>query len=217
MIRCSVSLVERLLSLHRRRRFTMIRCPKQHMYQHTCSQCVSTSNFLHLYYHYHLINGVQFQEKTCDVFLYLLTPSSHTPSFGPPRCITTTVFCVPAWWPSRGGDVTVYVRDINQPSLPAPFVLFLFLSVSVCMALSTVFRSINSPDNSPLSHSVLLVLFCLIGPFNSISRHESHPQPWYIILCGWLGLKHQLTVHCVVTNVVFKISSAWFGFSVCLN
>ena len=28
-----------------------------------------------------------------------------------------------------------------------------------CMALSTVFHSINSPDNSPLSHSVLPVLF----------------------------------------------------------
>ena len=32
------------------------------------------------------------------------------------------------------------------------------LSVSVFVALSTVFHSINSPDNSPLSHSVLPVL-----------------------------------------------------------
>ena len=66
---------------------------------------------------------------------------------------------VPMGSPSRGGDVTVYVKDINQPSLPTPFILFLCLfpslSVSVFMALSTVFHSINSPDNSPFSHSVL--------------------------------------------------------------
>ena len=37
---------------------------------------------------------------------------------------------VPAGSPSRGGDVKVYVLDINQPSLPTPFTLFscLFLS-----------------------------------------------------------------------------------------
>ena len=64
----------------------------------------------------------------------------------------------PAGSPFRGGDVTVYVPDINQPSLPTPFYSVL-VSVSVFMALSTVFYSINSPDNSPLSHSVLLVLF----------------------------------------------------------
>ena len=28
---------------------------------------------------------------------------------------------VPAGSPSRGGDVKVYVLDINQPSLPNPF------------------------------------------------------------------------------------------------
>ena len=33
------------------------------------------------------------------------------------------------------------------------------VSVSVFMALSTEFHSINSPDNSPLPHSVLPVLF----------------------------------------------------------
>ena len=59
--------------------------------------------------------------------------------------------------PSRGGDVTIYVLYINQPSLPTPFYSVL-VSVSVFMVLSTVFHSINSPDNSPLSRSVLLVL-----------------------------------------------------------
>ena len=63
---------------------------------------------------------------------------------------------VPAGSPSRGGDV-VYVTDINQPSLPTPFYSVL-VSVSVFMALSTLFHSINFPDNSSLSHSVLPVL-----------------------------------------------------------
>ena len=58
--------------------------------------------------------------------------------------------------PSRGGDVAVYVFDISQPSLPTPF-HYVLVSISVLMALSTVFHSINSPDNSLLSHSVLLV------------------------------------------------------------
>ena len=63
------------------------------------------------------------------------------------------------------GDVAVYVFDINQPSLPTPFYSVL-LSVSVFMALSTVFHSIKFPDNSSLSHSVLPVLFEIIGPFS---------------------------------------------------
>ena len=60
--------------------------------------------------------------------------------------------------PSRGGDVADYVFDINQPSLPTPSCSVL-VSISVFMALSTVFHSINSPNNSLLSHSVLPVLF----------------------------------------------------------
>ena len=61
---------------------------------------------------------------------------------------------VPTGSPSRDGDDAVYVFDINQPSLPSPF-YFVLASVSVFVALSTVVRSINSPDNSPLSLSVL--------------------------------------------------------------
>ena len=56
--------------------------------------------------------------------------------------------------PSRGADVTVYVFDINRPSLPTAFYSVL-VSVSVFMTLSTVLHSMNSPDNSPLSQSVL--------------------------------------------------------------
>ena len=84
---------------------------------------------------------------------------------------------VPAGSPSRGGDVTVYVSDIYQPSLSTPF-YSVRASVSVFKALSTVFHFINSPDNSRLSHSVLPdFFFCLIGPFNYIFLYESLPQP----------------------------------------
>ena len=53
------------------------------------------------------------------------------------------------------------LRQKHKPTeLAHSFFKILFLClVSVVMTLSTVFRSINSPDNSPLSHSVLPVLF----------------------------------------------------------
>ena len=57
---------------------------------------------------------------------------------------------VPAGSPSCGGDDAVYVCDINQQSLPTPF-HSVPMSSSVFMALSTVFHSINSPDNSAFS------------------------------------------------------------------
>ena len=66
---------------------------------------------------------------------------------------------VPTGSPSRGGDVAVYVFGINQPSLPTPFCCSVLVSASVFTALSTVYHSMNSPDNSLLSHSVLPVLF----------------------------------------------------------
>ena len=65
---------------------------------------------------------------------------------------------VPVGSSSPGGDVTVYVFSINQLSLPTPFYSVL-MSISVFMVLSPVFHSINSPDNSLRSHSILPVLF----------------------------------------------------------
>ena len=104
-------------------------------------------------------------------------------------------FFFPTGSPSRGGDVAVYVSDINQLSFPTPFYSVL-VSVSVFMALSSVFHSIKSPNNSPLvlsrditpsgclgsKHQLTLTLFfksyfCLIGPFNYISLYESLLQP----------------------------------------
>ena len=87
------------------------------------------------------------------------------------------------------------MSDINQPSLPTPFYSFL-ASISVFMALPTVFHSINSPHYSVVVFSVLQFYLCLISPFNYISLCESLPQPWYNPL--WLtGLKastNQLTL-----------------------
>ena len=83
-----------------------------------------------------------------------------------------------------GGDVAVYVFDVNQPSLPTPF-YSVHVSISVFIALSTVFRSINSPDNSLLSQSVLPVLFL---PFNwSFQLYYLFMKVSFsldIILCG---------------------------------
>ena len=67
---------------------------------------------------------------------------------------------------SRGGDVVIYVKDKNQPSLPTPFYSVL-VSVSAFMTISTVFYSINFLGNSPLSHSVLPVL---ILPYRSFQQ-----------------------------------------------
>ena len=75
--------------------------------------------------------------------------------------------------PARVGDVAVYVFDISQSSLPTPFYSEL-VSISVFVALSTVFHSINSPDIAPLSHSVLQVLFLLYWSFQ---LYISLPKP----------------------------------------
>ena len=59
-----------------------------------------------------------------------------------------------------------FMSDINQPSLPTPFYSVL-ASIPVFMAFSTVFHSINSPNNCPFSDcssgliSALLVLSTL--------------------------------------------------------
>ena len=47
----------------------------------------------------------------------------------------------------------------HKPAKLAHSFFSVLVSVSVCMTLSTVLHSINSPDNSPLSHSALSVLF----------------------------------------------------------
>ena len=99
-------------------------------------------------------------------------------------CAFIPILLVPVGSLSRAGDVEVYVLDINQRSLPTPFYSVL-VSVSVFMALSYVFYSINFPDNSPLSHSVLPVLFLPYWSFQLymylFMKVSLSPD---IILCG---------------------------------
>ena len=64
--------------------------------------------------------------------------------------------CIPMGSPSHGGNVTVYIWH-KPTKLAHPF-LSVLVAISVFMALSTVLHLINSPDNSPFSHSVLVVL-----------------------------------------------------------
>ena len=71
----------------------------------------------------------------------------------------------------------VGMSDINQLSLPTPYSVL--VSVSVFMALSTVFLSIYSSDSSPLFRFVLSVLFVPYWSFQIYISYESLPQPWY--------------------------------------
>ena len=97
--------------------------------------------------------------------------------------IYCSLACSSAGSASHGGDVTVYVFDINPPSLPTPFNSVL-MSVSVFMAVSTVFHCLISPDNFPLSHSVLPVLFLPYLVLSTISLFMKVSFSPDIILCG---------------------------------
>ena len=74
-----------------------------------------------------------------------------------------TVPGVPSGSPSRGGDVKVCVLDINQPSLPTPFTLFLCLFLShgpfTCISFNRLSRQLSVFSFcSPGLISALLVL-----------------------------------------------------------
>ena len=85
--------------------------------------------------------------------------------------------------PSRGGDVVVYIFDINQLSLPTPFNSVL-VSVSVSIAASTVFHSISPPDNSPHSHSVLPVFISALLVLSTLYLFMKVSLSPDIIFCG---------------------------------
>ena len=72
---------------------------------------------------------------------------------------------VPTGSPSHGGDVVVFCQRHKPTQLAHSFFYSVYVSVSVFMALSTLFHSINSPDSSPFSHSVLPVLSLPYWPF----------------------------------------------------
>ena len=78
---------------------------------------------------------------------------------------------VPAGSPSRGGNVAVYVFDINQPSLPTLFILFLCLFLFLWS-----FQLYFIPQILPTTPRFLTLFFrshlCLY-----MSLHESLLQP----------------------------------------
>ena len=89
-------------------------------------------------------------------------PPTRTSFFSFFSCYSRTFSKTRHWRSPRAHHHVVgmlgFMSDRNQPSLLAPCYSVL-ASISVFMALSTVFHSINPPDNSPFSHSVLPVLF----------------------------------------------------------
>ena len=101
----------------------------------------------------------------CSCLVLWVVLSNGGFAFGRYCLCTRRCIVVPTGSPSCGWDAVVYVKDRNQPSLPTPFFYYVLVSISVCVALSTVFHSINSPDNSPFSHSLLPVLFLLYWSF----------------------------------------------------
>ena len=91
---------------------------------------------------------------------------------------------VPVGSPSRGGDVTVYVPDINQPSLSTPFYSVL-VSVSVFMALSSVYLSellrVYSPSRQLRSSSdsrTLRIQHIKTKTFGQRSFSHAAPSVW---------------------------------------
>ena len=95
------------------------------------------------------------------LFVFFLLPSS-SPSGSVGGSVLSSIFyrSYLSLWAHLHvvGMLLLLSFDINQLILPTPF-YFALVSVSVFMAFSAVFYSINSPNNSPLFHSVLPVLF----------------------------------------------------------
>ena len=98
------------------------------------------------------------QQPLCQKITRTEKPLGHCTTLSHFMFYNSMITLVPPDSLSCDRDVAVYVFDINKPSLPSPFHPVL-VSTLVFKALSTVFPTINSPDNTPLSHSVLPVLF----------------------------------------------------------
>ena len=96
--------------------------------------------------------GVTVGDSGLCCWVFCLLSATHS------LCLLS--FHVPKGSPSRGVDAAVFAFDKNQPSLPTPFFFFFYcvlVSVSLCVALSIVFHSINSLENSAFS-------LCSSGP-----------------------------------------------------
>ena len=88
-----------------------------------------------------------------------------------------------AWWVCCG------LCPSDKPTELAHSFYSVLVSISVFMALSTVFHSINSPDNSPFSRSVLSVLTLALLVLSTICLSMKVSFSPDIILCGFTGLK----------------------------
>ena len=88
--------------------------------------------------------------------------------------------------------------DLRQRHKPTELAHSFSLGSCVCFCFYVPFNCIsfhNSPDNSPLSHSVLPFLFLPYCPSNYISFYESLLQRWYdpLWLTGLLAPANNLT------------------------
>ena len=87
-----------------------------------------------------------------------------------------------------------------------PLLLYsVLVSVSVFMTLSTVFHSINSPNNSAFllcsfGFNFAILVLSAMYLFTKVSLSPD------TILCGWLGLKHQLTNKLIYQQTVYCLS-----------
>ena len=84
----------------------------------------------------------------------------HVLSFRSPVVISGSYsfISVPGDSPSRGGDVAIYVLDINQPSLPTPCLYGPFSCIS--------FHRLMLPTTVRFLTLFFLSYFCLFGSFN---------------------------------------------------
>ena len=119
----------------------------------------------------------QFSAKTWSIFFSLF----KMPCFVGPSCS-----------PSCGGDVAVYVLDINQPSLPTPF-------SCTCLCLFLSVWPFQLYFNHKFSQQLFAFSLCSLGLISTLlvlsaryffTKGSFSPD---IVLCGWLGLKLQLT------------------------
>ena len=107
--------------------------------------------------------------ETHQVTQDFLSTSWHVDSLQKPTLLPSPGFT--SWWEYYG----LYFR--HKPTELAHSFYSVLVSVSVFMALSTVFHSINFPDISPLSHSVLLVLFLPYWSFQLYISLWKSPSP----------------------------------------
>ena len=68
----------------------------------------------------------------------------RNPLAGNTYLVSFSAWCVPTGSPSHGGDVTVYVPDVNQPSLPTPFVCFCLYGPFNCILFHKFSRQLSA-------------------------------------------------------------------------